>query len=223
MGIASIVIIELQFRSFSATPYSANSRIWKHRVDDEKTLETIDLNAKNKGIEIDLYFFENNLYVSHDFPLKEKVLLSDFIKKIPNHFQIWFDLKNLNSHNVDQIFNTFQIIDKETPIKQRIFVESQNGGALKKLAQKGIHSIFWIFPYPKSKLHFFYNLKNKYYIATSNFIGVSMDYNNYDSRVKDTYQHIPKHLFTVNDMDRINVFKLDDSIRIILSDTISEN
>jgi len=210
--------IAFRLKKYKNTAFS--NKIWIHQVNSYELLNKVVSDVSIEGIEIDLFYINNHFYVSHELPASNMILLADFLKKIPKEFNLWFDLKNLNSKNYLEVIQKYNQLDQIYNLKARSFIESQNGLLLREISLKGIQTLFWVYPYPNSRAHYFYNLKNKFIILFSDFNGVSFDYTHIDYRVDKTYEKIPKYLFTVNSKEKIKELSHNPNVKVILTDLL---
>ncbi len=70
----------------------------------ENSINSLNEAYKNHflGIEFDIWFVENQLYIHHDQPQKEDLATIPTLKDYlvyGNHFEYWMDFKNLDEHN----------------------------------------------------------------------------------------------------------------------------
>lgn len=95
----------------------------------ENSFESLEEAYKNKffGIEFDIWFFDNQLYIKHDLPKKEEFeslpKFADFFIH-GNKFEYWIDFKNLNENNVVEVCKIMNqaFVDNEINLKQVYFV-----------------------------------------------------------------------------------------------------
>lgn len=122
------------------------SKIWAHRVNSPELA-----NVKKKlfdGIEVDLAYDTDSgeLFVSHDIE-KDKMRLTfrQYMQMIDNPGDVyyWLDVKNLYD-NADAICDTILSLAELYGFGNRFFVESWDGGALKKARAKGIMTSLWV-------------------------------------------------------------------------------
>ncbi|MAF79073.1 MAG: hypothetical protein CME63_13255 [Halobacteriovoraceae bacterium] len=199
---------------------SFHKDIWKHRVNSIDHLEQT-IQQGFKGIEIDLYFKNQKFLVTHESPTENsKLTLEDFLKTIPTDFNLWLDLKNLTKKNIKLVTDRFNELDTQFNLRPRSHIESQNGWALRELSHANIQSLFWIYPYPNTRAHYFYNLKNKFIILSSDFIGISMDHSLVNKRVLNTFENIPLFLFTLNQIEEFEKFEDLDELKVVLTDKV---
>jgi len=129
--------------NFSFSPH----KIWAHRVN---TLEELEKKHQIfEGLEIDLIYskYLNNLYVAHDeSDTMRGILLEDWINYIPNPEKkwYWFDLKNLNKKNAENIANLLSEILKKYEITDKTICENRNVKALAVLKRKGLAVAYWV-------------------------------------------------------------------------------
>lgn len=81
----------------------------------ENSIESLDFAYKNNfdGVEYDVWFFENDLFINHDEPkIQEKNSLPKFQEyfKYKNEFQYWIDFKNFDKISIDSLRKSFEII-----------------------------------------------------------------------------------------------------------------
>ena len=167
---------------------------------------------------MDVIFQDDQIYVTHNMPTENTPLFTDFIKEVPDEMKIWVDFKKLKKADIPKILDIFERINPKLKFKKRAFIESKNTQALTHLSNKGYQTLFWIYPYPNTRAHFFYNLKNKYLIVTSSFGGVSMDHEHLDQRTAQTFRNIPLYVFTINQEEKIkNILSLPN-VKVVLTD-----
>jgi len=213
----AIGTLEYLFRNKQFTPILANQSVWQHRVNNQASLEKA-VALKRKGIEMDVTFQDDQIYVTHDLPTEKTLLFTDFIKEVPSEMEVWIDFKKLKVADIPKILNIIERIDPKLNLKKRAFIESRNAKALKYLSTKGYQTLFWIYPYPNTRAHFFYNLQNKYLIATSSFTGVSMDHEHLDQRSAQTFKNIPLLVFTINQEKKMKSVLSLPNVKVVLTD-----
>ena len=178
------------------------------------------------NFEVDLFLDNDSseVFLSHD-PLKKEQhydSLTELFKELKNRglekCYFWLDFKNLNEINSKKIGEKLNQIVVEFGLRDRLFVESREIKALKKLSNFNIKTVYWINPYHLSRLFYLRNYKNIYDIITSKVIAISMPYEKFNDRVKSFFGHIPVLLFTVNDEKTREVFSRQENIKIIIKD-----
>ena len=221
LSICAIGTLEYFFRNKNYRSIKIEHSVWQHRVNSAHLLEAA-IKQDAKGIEIDIIINDDNIYVSHDLPTKESLLLTDFIKLVPREMQIWMDFKQLTVARVPASLSILENIDKKYDIRRRALIESKNTSALSLLSKSGFHTLFWIYPYPNTRAHFLYNLKNKFLITTSSFTGISMDHTHLDTQSSSTFKSTPLFLFTINDQDKLRDRLKQENVKVILTDKYDE-
>ena len=141
--ICTIGTLEYCFRNKNYKPIQIEHSVWQHRVNSAHLLEAA-IRQGSKGIEIDIIINDDNIYVSHDLPTKESLLLTDFIKLVPKEMQIWMDFKHLTVANVPTSLSILEKIDEKYDIQSRTLIESKNTSALSLLSKKGFQTLFWL-------------------------------------------------------------------------------
>jgi len=204
--------------------YEGTNKKWSHRGVSincsENTICSIQeaLNQNYSGVEIDVWFYNQDLIVRHDRNSSAILTLNEVFEKFPNS-KFWIDLKNLNSNNVDAITELFLKLKLKN---SNFIIESKNAYVLSKLYQKGFKCCLWLSPsksvFSKSFLKEIYN---KYLITCYKFNAISMPLQVYNSeRVMNEYGHLNIHLWTDLDTNTINYQKISaiEEVKIILDD-----
>jgi len=73
---------------------------------------------KIKAIEFDIWYFKNELVVSHDQPETKILKLSNYLAVYGNKMEYWLDFKNLDNSNCDKACKQIKSITTELKIKQ---------------------------------------------------------------------------------------------------------
>lgn len=98
------------------------------RNSKENSIESLDEAFKNKfyGIEFDIWFVSDQLYIKHDQPKKEELTnlpkFRDYLK-YGNNLRYWLDFKNLDKHNIDKALEIIKkdLEDKKIDLNQIYF------------------------------------------------------------------------------------------------------
>jgi len=146
------------------------NEIWSHANNDI-------INAKINseiftGIEIDVVYDKNtnSLNVRHnveDNP-SDYFLFQLIDSTFHNNCSYWIDLKNLNSQNINEIINLFELYPA---FKNNIIIESPNAKELYKFKEKGYYTSLWLPSYPNKFLSYF-----KFFIRTKPIL-IKCDFN----------------------------------------------
>jgi len=134
------------FSKQSAFSFSPN-KIWAHRVNSFEELEK--KHQLFEGMEIDLFYSNatHNFYVAHDeIDTLSKIILEEWIKKIPNPEKNWYwlDLKNLNKKNANVIASVLVDLLNKYGILNKTICENRNVKALAVLKSSGLAVSYWV-------------------------------------------------------------------------------
>jgi hypothetical protein len=134
---------ETKFDNYIFSP----NKIWAHRVNCLKEVEL--KHQQFEGLEIDLIYSKmlNDFYVAHnDRDTLLGVMLEDWIMQIPNPEKnwYWFDLKNLNNNNAEDIVQFLVNILNKHEILHKTICESRKEKALYVLKKEGLAVCLWV-------------------------------------------------------------------------------
>ncbi len=142
-----IIAATLIITSCASDPLYPKQKMWAHRVNDTITLQQKELLFD--GIETDIYYSSssNEIFVCHnDEDTINGLTLNmwfDALKEPQNHYY-WLDVKNLTYQNADLIAEQILKITQKHNIKNKIFVESYNTYALKKVKRNDFRTLLWV-------------------------------------------------------------------------------
>jgi hypothetical protein len=120
-------------------------KIWPRRVNSIDRLRILlnDFNA----FECDIYYHPELNYfdVGHEPEESIGLSLETYFKEPGTELKyFWLDLKNLDSIDVDKIITLLNTLDKKYNIKKRVLVESTNTVPLRKVADAGFFTSYYI-------------------------------------------------------------------------------
>lgn len=228
-----LIVIELQFNRLKSSPFfyeKQPQKFWSHRGYSlkEKPYSIHDIqHAVSKGfdgIELDLFYSTelNTFLVAHHEPISDTLFIEDVLDVSRNSIHYWFDLKNLNSQNVDVIIARFLELNISYQLKNQFLVESKNAKNLNKLTEKGIHTCLWLnSPRPQKFIMFhFSKIVNKLTLVLFDFDAISIPYFIYKNK---EYQDFYKfNTCTWMGEDMVDLYKNDAAnnkqLKIILID-----
>lgn len=207
------------------------SKIWAHRVNSIKRFNF--LQNKFSGVELDIVYENNKLYVRHPPAESDGLTLDLFLKNIKNinEYYFWLDLKNLSSENEKNIIQILNILAKKYKNKANIFLESADAELIPELINAGFYTSYYL---PNLT-----NLNNtemqkeiikiqskitKYNIST-----ISQNIDNYNL-MREYFPNLNKQIWALNfewndekNHERIfNLLKEDSSIKICLVNYTTE-
>lgn len=208
--------------------FNSNNKQWSHRgvgLPENSIESTKQAIKKNyQGIEIDVWFQNNNLVVSHDRNSSDSLVPLDvFFKTFPTT-NFWIDLKNLSLYNVFDVKQKLLELKKKNP---NFIVESKNAIPLAILSISKINSCLWLQPLnvPTTQLYFSKNGIKELYsmnmIFLFKFNAISMPLKIYDNPIViNKYKHLNIHLWfdnSIEDAQYKKVAKMEE-VKIILDD-----
>ncbi len=133
-------------KGFKPSIFSGNiPKVWVHHVNNVKRLQKLlpDFN----GIECDVFYNTaiNSFEVYHDSSEISGLQLETYLQ-LPGTLlkYFWFDFKNLDTINADKALHLFNRFDSMYQIKQRVIIESTNPLALRKIADGGYFTSYYI-------------------------------------------------------------------------------
>jgi len=134
---------ETQESSFSFP----ENKIWAHHVNSFKEVEK--KHHLFDGLEVDIIFSHHlkDFFVAHhDEDTLKKIMLEDWMAHIPNPEKnwFWFDLKNLNKKNADEIALLLSKILNKYGIIHQTICEGRNVKALFVLKKEGLAVSYWV-------------------------------------------------------------------------------
>lgn len=202
------------------------NKIWAHRVNTIEDAERFS--DKFYGIEVDLFYIAHldAFEVRHDKKDSNNLYLDSFLEALstkPNlHF--WFDLKNLNKNQENQISRKMELLFEKYDLFERAFVESPTSRGLIKLQEKNIKTCLWL---PgigdKTEEEIEKQMQNtKENLSKGDFIAISCHY----SKVDFFEKYFPDRnffvwtngLFTEEDKEIIKKIYKNEKLKIILID-----
>lgn len=203
--------------------------IWSHRGEHvnlpENSPAAVEKSRESgfAGVEVDVFYDdEHGLVVSHDFPYipvnGKTVLLSDVIYGHGPDFRFWLDLKNLERSNAIAVTSALNgVFQKERGLKERTYIESGNGNALRRLNSE-FKCIYWI-QYQRGNLRgFFKLLYTKFLMSRTKFEGITTDHRYIDASFKNHFKGNCWYVFTVNSTAELETWKSVDEVQVVLTD-----
>jgi len=176
-----------------------------------------------EGIELDVFYFENEFVISHDDPSSNSdtlLTLDEVFYEFNTGLYYWVDLKNLNAINVESSGNIMLELLSKYQIQDRVFIESKEIEQLDKYTKKGIQTLWWINPgttYEKMKAGLPYYRKA---FATYDFTAISIPHKMITSEFYYNFKHVPKFTFTINDTSRVKELQDIERLVVILTDEL---
>tara|TARA_R110002049_G_scaffold243078_5_gene416855 strand:- start:2060 stop:2776 length:717 start_codon:yes stop_codon:yes gene_type:complete len=224
---STYLAIEVKYSNLTFNKIQTNNKVWKHRGGTpENSLSGISksLTEGYQGIEIDINYDDkiDKFIVDHDYDHEsskaktltlQEVLTENRVKDV----KWWLDLKNLKNDNYQKVLKLLKSIEDKYDLNDKYFIESDQFIPLRALANASIPSVYWINPHSKSRIHYLRIVENKIKLIFSNFIGVSIYYESYDTKAKKYLSHINKFIFTVNGKGK-EIYINDPTVNIVLTD-----
>ena len=138
---------------------------------------------------------------------------------LPPHGFAWLDFKNLTTDISKAAGERLDLLLDRNDVRNRVFVESQNGPALRRLARREIKTIYWIKNNPAtsgmlSPRHFKYMAN----ILVSDYAAISEPKGAISESFLRVYGRFPIFTFTVNQPAAIDALLADDRMRVVLTD-----
>jgi hypothetical protein len=204
-------------------------QVWSHRGVNDKGLEENSikafeyaLNKGLKGIEVDVFWDEKSekLLVTHDQP-KQNTTYKDLgviISRFKDSTSYWIDLKNLTCKNQAAIEKVIRAYISAQNKKIDLYIESQNGWALRNFDSPEIKTVFWP-QFSRSGLKRFIKLIYlKSIIAISSFDGLSCSYKFYDKDFMDNFDGFALFIFHLNNNQIQQMARKRSSVYVLLAD-----
>ncbi len=203
--------------------------IWSHRGVhnrlQENSLEAFQLAKEQgfKGVEIDVFYDNGKFVVSHDKPYQlvngEILLLSQVFKQFESELFYWIDLKNINRRNKNEVAsNLNEIFNGYEGLQEKVFIESGNGLALRRLSKKGLNCIYWVQFSRSQPKQFLKLIFIKAVILNSHFKGISSDFRFVDKTFRKQFKNLNWYIFTVDVQLVIDRFMRFKETTVILTD-----
>jgi len=121
-----------------------SEKFWCHRVN---TIEKVHrVGNKCRGLEIDLFFLDDTLFVKHDEEDSAKLTLPQLMSAIQDsefHYY-WFDLKNIDENNSKAFSSALIAVIKDFSSIGNCVVESWMPSCMKIFVDAGCHTSFFI-------------------------------------------------------------------------------
>jgi glycerophosphoryl diester phosphodiesterase len=211
-------------------------KIFAHRGLISKDIKENSLQAFNnayksgfKAIELDIWYLENQLILTHDKPkdLKNLDKLEDLFLKFKNNIEYWLDFKNLDDKNCNfALRNLKTIIDKYKINLQNLYFtpfitdfDKANNiyNMIRKYFGKNVQivAVAEILP-PENYKKYYTKLKE------NNIFGLSVEYKNINQNFRDVFCDIKIFAWTVNDKKSAKLLN-KIGIENITSDKLTPN
>ncbi|MBX2959506.1 MAG: hypothetical protein KF732_06065 [Flavobacteriales bacterium] len=165
---AIFIVVQIQFNRLKVPPFfyeNPPQKFWAHRgysingADYSPNNFQLAKNAGFEGIELDLFYSIElkTFLVAHDMPLEDTLLIEDVLDETQNSFYYWFDLKNLNSQNVDEVITQLETLNESYQLQHHFMVESKEARSLYQLTKARIHTCLWLkTPRPQQLFQFYF-------------------------------------------------------------------
>jgi glycerophosphoryl diester phosphodiesterase len=155
-----------------------------------------------KAVEFDIWYFKNELVVSHDQPKNKILKLNDYLAVYSNKIEYWLDFKNLNISNCDQALKQVKIITKQLKIKQNnlnfapFITNFDQALEIYKIIKKYFKKAKILAVREKLKI----SDRKKYYqkLQENKIFGLSINYKNIDDKLIKNFKNIEIFAWTVN-------------------------
>lgn len=179
------------------------------------------------GVELDVYYEPESkvYYVTHDFskPDARNIRLTQALDvAVEAEKRFWLDFINLKGMATGHAIEAATVLKRmlsQEGLLDRVFVESQSIFGLKRLAEAGIKTSYWINADERKSDAVFYGMlyREKAGVLIIGASAVSMDYEKFGDRIYATFSNLPMFLFTINE-DSIKKYHGMDNIKIVLTD-----
>ena len=179
------------------------SRVIPHKVNSVKKLNKIIADGYY-SFELDLIFKEENrgyFVIGRDENIKSAYKLNDFLKILPPNKveKLWFDIKNLQHHMVENVIQQLIQLDNQFQLKNKIIFESPiTSDAFAKISAVSFHTSYYL---PNQLIHLMNELIDEKLqskateiarqIETQQVTAISFDFRIYPFVKKYLEQHIP--------------------------------
>ena len=230
-----LIFVFINYKFYSLTPtnliYDGCHKVWGHRGYHkdypQNSIESFSeaFNRGAHGVELDIFFDVDlqDFIVSRDYPYNlknnELLTLEKVFSSIGNKGYFWIDFKQLGSvPKIDIVIDKLENLLMKYNLFEKVIIESPKGVRLRRFAQRGMHTSYWLQPSSNKLLFWIKEFGYRAVIAFSNFSAISMDSSAYTTYIKRNYSHLPIHLFTVNDKQDLVKLVEDCSVKIVLSD-----
>ena len=224
IALFSLLLLELCFDFKQQKPLDFRDQVWLHHGRPENSLAGV-LNGMEQGfqgIELDVYYLENEnrVVVTHDLPVTGAPTdLEDIFAAVgPTQVNLWLDYQNASPGTNGKFEALLKSLEKKYGMQERYFVESPECLAQVLLSWDGINTVLWVQAHPGSRISYLRTLMNKFLIVVGNFVAISLEFETYDDRTQKTYEHVSKLIFTVNDRQKIEELRQDQTVKIVLRD-----
>ncbi len=207
------------------------SHVWAHRglhieyAENSRESISAAFAAGATGIETDIRYIadRDRFIIAHDLPADpndpELTTLSEILPLLPPHGFAWLDFKNLTTDISEAAGERLRLLLDRNDVRNRVFVESQIGPALRRLARREIKTIYWIRNKPSSigmlaprHITFMWN------ILISDYAAISAPKGALSESFLRVYGRFPIFTFTANDPAAIDAMLADGRIRVVLTD-----
>lgn len=163
---------------------------------------------KIKAVEFDIWYFKDELIVSHDQPKNQILKLNDYLAVYKNKMEYWLDFKNLNKHNCDQALTQLKTITKTLKIKQKnlnfapFITDFTEALEIYKIIRKYFIRAKILAVKEKLKI----SDRKKYYqiLEENKIFGLSIHYKNIDADLIRLFKKVEIFAWTVNNKKTAN-------------------
>ena len=163
---------------------------------------------KVKAVEFDIWYFQNELVVSHDQPQNKSLKLNDYLAVYGNKMEYWLDFKNLDQNNCDKALKQIKAITKDLKIKQNnlnfapFITNFTEALEIYKIIKKYFRKARILAVKEKLKI----SDRKKYYqeLQKNKIFGLSIHYKNIDSNFVKIFKNIEIFAWTINNNKNAN-------------------
>lgn len=127
-----------------------SKKILPHRINSIGKLNQV-INNKYRSFEMDLTFVSDEkggyFIVGHDNKTQSNMTLTDFLNLLPMNEikKIWFDIKNINKTNINDVSKRLDYLDGIFGIKEKVIVESDTTlDEFSVISDAGYHTSYYM-------------------------------------------------------------------------------
>lgn len=183
--------------------------------------------AGARGVEVDAFydaktdrFVISRTRAPYQRPDGKRLVLEQIIERHRDQTQYWIDLKNLSLGNAAAVLARLDALLDEYSIRDRTYLESTSGLALRRLVQAGVRTIYTIDLMPRSLWYLPRVIAAASMVALTEYAVIGVPHQSMDGLFMRVFGHRPLFVFTVNNPALLERLERLETVRVVLSDSL---